>query len=53
MINFSQKFKKPIFGRLWAQIPKFVPNGIFHEKLASVTFLRLLTPNFVQKIRKN
>ena len=41
------------FGPFWALFAQIWSNGIFLKKLGAVTFERLWTTNFMQKIRKN
>ena len=50
--NLEKSSKKSIFGPFWAIFAQIWANGHFFEKSGSVCFLRLLTPNFMQGIRK-
>ena len=52
-LDFQQNCKNPILGLIWPLFGQKQGNRIFPEKLGSVTFLHLWTPNFMQKIRKN
>ena len=47
-----KELKNLDFGPIWARNARKPENRIFPEKSGSVSFLGLLSPNFVPKIRK-